>query len=220
MDNKKKITLTFSLEQVCNDILAKCNLISKGIHDDALADIKADIASPDSDETRSIICRAVTEAFGNVKVACQRWLTTGRTTDNNNLERLVKKVTFNYTYTPSGGSETTIEIYKDGSTWKKATDDSAFNETVDETALVEKSIEYESIVLALAIPNFNTAVTDGLKSHCHKYVVDYTMARFLQDQLADKSAEYNKVAEEDDMPRITEDLNAREEFGKRKPTFY
>ncbi len=220
MDNKKTIILNLSLEQVCNDVLAKCNLISKGIHDDALADIKADVASPDSDETRSIICRAVTEAFGNVKFACQRWLTTGRTTDNNNLERLVSKVTFDYTYTPQGGSSTTVEIYKDGNSWKKASDDSAFDQTVDEANLTVKNITYETVTLTLAIPNFNTAVTDALKSHCHKYVVDYVMHRFLQDQLADKSAEYLKVAEEDDYPRITQDLNAREEFGKRKPAFY
>ena len=207
MDNKKIITLNLSLEQVCNDILAKCNLISKGIHDAALADIKADISSPDSDETRSIICRAVTEAFGNVKVAGQRWLTTGRTTDNNNLERLVSKVTYDFTYTPQGSqSTTTVEIYKDGNTWKKASDDSAFTAaTVVEDDLVVKTITYETVTL---------------KSHCHKYVVDYVMYRFLQDQLADKAGEYQKVAEDDDYPRIIQDLNAREEFGRRRPSFY
>lgn len=211
MDNKKKIKLTFSLEEVCNDILAKCNLISKGIQEEALADIKADIASPDSDETRSIICRGVTEAFGEVKKAAQRWMTTGRTTDNNNLERLVKKVTY---------MQGNVEIYKDSQgAWKAVSDDSTVTVT-DEDALTVHTIEYESIELQMAIPNFNTAVTDALKSHCHKYVVDYTMGRFLQDQLVDKAGEYKKLADEDDMPRIMEDLNAREEFGKRKPTFY
>ena len=185
---KTQITLTFSLEQVCNDILAKCNLISKGMKDEAMADIRADIASPDSDETRSIICRAVTEAFGNLKIAAQRWLTTGRTTDNNNLERLVASVT----YVQEGGQDT---------------------DEVD-------TITYENVVLSMAIPNFNTAVTDGMKSHMHKYVVNYVMGRFLQDQYADKAAEYTKEAAETDYPQIVSDLNAREEFGKRKPTFY
>lgn len=68
MAEKKKITLTFDLGEVCNDILAKCNLISISVKDDALADIKANVMEPDNPETRSIICRAVTEGFGKVKV--------------------------------------------------------------------------------------------------------------------------------------------------------
>ncbi len=179
-ENKTTITLTFNLEQVCNDVLAKSNLISKGIKDQALADIRADISTPDGDETRSIICRAVTEAFGNVKIAAQRWLTKGRTTDNNNLERLA-------TATTEGGVTT---------------------------------VTYETVVLEMKIPNFNTAVTDGLKSHIHKYVVNYVMGRFLQDQLADKATEYTREAVETDYPQIITDLNAREEYGRRKPTFF
>lgn len=87
-----KITLAFSMEQFCNDLLAKCNNVSKTIRDEALADIKADVSNPDGEETRSIICRAATEAFGNVKYAAQRYLTTGRTEDNNNLEKLLTSV--------------------------------------------------------------------------------------------------------------------------------
>ena len=78
MAEKKKITLTFDLGEVCNDILAKCNLISISVKDDALADIKANVMEPDNPETRSIICRAVTEGFGKVKVFCSRWLKVGR----------------------------------------------------------------------------------------------------------------------------------------------
>lgn len=90
----KEILLTFDLEQVCNDLLAKCYLVSQSIRDKALEDIKASISTPDSQETRSIICRAITEAFGKTKVACQRYLTVGRTADSNILERLVKGVTY------------------------------------------------------------------------------------------------------------------------------
>ena len=189
--NEKKITLTFDLEQVANDILTKCNLISTSIRDEALADIRANVMEPDNPELRSIINRSVTEAFGEVKKACQRYLKVGRDEDNNLLERMVKDVT----YAKDGEGNTTDEI---------------------------DTIEYEEVVLDLYIPNFNVSVTDALKSHIHKFVVDYTMGRFLQDQVADKAAEYAAMAEgsdNSDMNKIRHDLTARERFNLRKPSW-
>ena len=86
--DKRDIIISLDLGQVCNDLLANCNLISKSIVDEALTDIRADIQAPDSDETKSIICRGCTEAFGNLKYIAQRFLTAGRTIDDNRLERL------------------------------------------------------------------------------------------------------------------------------------
>lgn len=182
MANEKKITLKFDLGEVCNDLLAKCNLIAQSIHDAALQDIKSNVQEPDNPETRSIICRAVTEAFGAVKVAAQRYLNVGRSTDTNALERLVAS-----TKTDTDGNVT--------------------------------EVTYETVTLELAIPNFNTAVTDHLKSTIHKYVVDWTMGRFLQDQVADKAAEYKGLADNEDYPNIISDLNARERYVMRRPSF-
>lgn len=186
--NKKKITLSFDLGQVCNDVLAKCNLVSVSIRDVALEDIKANVQEPDNPETRSIICRSVTEAFGKVKVACQRYLTVGRTTDANVLERLVKSVSH---VKDASGSDT---------------------DEID-------TIEYETVTLLLEIPNFNTAVTDDLKSRIHKFVVDYVMGRFLQDQVKDKADEYKALADGEDYAGIISDLNARERYTMRKPSW-
>ena len=86
--DKRDINISLDLGQVCNDLLANCNLISKSVVDEALTDIRADIQAPDSDETKSIICRGCTEAFGNLKYMAQRYLTVGRTVDDNRLERL------------------------------------------------------------------------------------------------------------------------------------
>jgi len=157
----KQVTITLFMEQVCNDILVNCNAISKQMGDDADADIRADIQSPDADETRSIVCRAVTEAIGNIKHAGARYMMFGRNDDDDRLERLA---------------------YEDASTGKVA---------------------YEKAVLEMKIPNFNLSSTDALKSHMHKYVVDYAMARFLHDHhdekhtqyAADASAEYESVKE-------------------------
>ena len=161
--NEKKITLNFDLEQVANDVLAKCNLISKNIKEEALEDIRASVQQPDDPETRSIINRAVTEAFGNVKVALQRFLRTGRTADNNMLEQMVRDVV----YTLDEHGDPTNEI---------------------------DHLVYETITLELYIPNFNTSVTDALKSQIQLYVVNYVLWRFLQDQVPDKAVEPQVLA--------------------------
>ena len=69
-------------------MLSNCNLISKNMVDEAVTDIRADIQTPDSQETRSLICRAVTEGWGEVKYQAQRYLTQGRAVDDNSLERI------------------------------------------------------------------------------------------------------------------------------------
>lgn len=188
MSNEKKITLSFDLEQVANDILVKCNLISTSIRDEAMEDIKANVQEPDNPETRSIINRAVTEAFGNVKGMCQRYLKVGRITDNNMLEQMVSDITY------------------------------ALDENGQPTDEID-TITYETIVLELYIQNFNVAATDALKSAIHKYVVDYAMGRFLQDQLADKAAEYKALADGEDSGSIIHFLNSRERFNMRKPSW-
>lgn len=210
--DRKLITLNFSMEQVCNDVLARCYVVSQGMVDEAQKDIRANIESPDSDETRSIINRAVTEAIGNIKLAAQRYLTTGRVEDNNNLERLVKG-TRKYAYTDN----------KNG-TWTEVVTTTINGEESETTATVntagkdrEENI-YETVTLKLEIPNWNVAVTDALKSHCHRYIVDYVMSQFLMDQFADKAGTYGESATAD-YNNIKSDLLSRDNYTLRRPSF-
>lgn len=210
--DRKLITLNFSMEQVCNDVLARCYVVSQGMVDEAQKDIRANIESPDSDETRSIINRAVTEAFGNIKLAAQRYLTTGRVEDNNNLERLVKG-TRKYAYTDN----------KNG-TWTEVVTTTIDGEESETTATVNKAGKdreeniYETVTLNLEIPNWNVAVTDALKSHCHRYIVDYVMSQFLMDQFADKAGTYGESATAD-YNNIKSDLLSRDNYTLRRPSF-
>lgn len=210
--DRKLITLNFSMEQVCNDVLARCYVVSQGMVDEAQKDIRANIESPDSDETRSIINRAVTEALGNIKLAAQRYLTTGRVEDNNNLERLVKG-TRKYAYTDN----------KNG-TWTEVVTtiiDGEENETTSTVNKAGKDREeniYETVTLKLEIPNWNVAVTDALKSHCHRYIVDYVMSQFLMDQFADKAGTYGESATAD-YNNIKSDLLSRDNYTLRRPSF-
>ena len=239
MSNVKEINLSFDLGQITNDVLVKCNLISQAIKDEAMADIRASIMAPDSPETRSIINRALTEAFGNAKVACQRYLHTGRTMDNNMLEQMVRSITYKTAQRQAqddnghpifiglvSGVET--EVYKDEDDWKKVSDgttvniDSGTTPTAKmETYITDEidTITYETVELDLFIPNFNVSVTDALKSSIHKYVVDYIMGRFLQDLQADKAGEYAALADGKDYSQIISNLNSRERFNERKPSW-
>lgn len=210
--DRKLITLNFSMEQVCNDVLARCYVVSQGMVDEAQKDIRANIESPDSDETRSIINRAVTEAIGNIKLAAQRYQTTGRVEDNNNLERLVKG-TRKYAYTDN----------KNG-TWTEVVTTIIDGEENETTATVNKAGKdreeniYETVTLKLEIPNWNVAVTDALKSHCHRYIVDYVMSQFLMDQFADKAGTYGESATAD-YNNIKSDLLSRDNYTLRRPSF-
>lgn len=208
----KKISLEFDMGQVCNDVLVKSFVISQSLMDEAQQEIKASIQSPDAPETRSIINRAVTEAVGNLKVAAQRYLTTGRTEDNNSLERLVAGIK-EYSYADNGDGTWTeiVTITKDG------------NQN-DETRIVYErgkeraDLEYEKVNFLLEIPNWNIAMTDPLKNHMHKYIVDYVMGQFLADQYGDKAAEYEKKASAD-YTNVMSDLTSRDNYTKRKPSW-
>lgn len=208
----KKISLDFDMGQVCNDVLVKCFVISQSLMNEAQQEIKASIQSPDAPETRSIINRAVTEAIGNLKVAAQRYLTTGRTEDNNSLERLVAGIK-EYSYADNGDGTWTeiVTITKDG------------NQN-DETRIVYErgkeraDLEYEKVNFLLEIPNWNIAMTDPLKNHMHKYIVDYVMGQFLADQYGDKAAEYVEKASAD-YKNVMTDLTSRDNYTKRKPSW-
>ena len=210
--DRKLITLNFSMEQVCNDVLARCYVVSQGMVDEAQKDIRANIESPDSDETRSIINRAVTEAIGNIKLAAQRYLTTGRVEDNNNLERLVKG-TRKYAYTDNKNGTWTevVTTIIDGEENETTT-------TVNKAGKDREETIYETVTLKLEIPNWNVAVTDALKSHCHRYIVDYVMSQFLMDQFADKAGTYGESATAD-YNNIKSDLLSRDNYTLRRPSF-
>lgn len=208
----KKIDLSFDLGQVCSDVLAKCYQVSLGLQDDAQKDIRANIEAPDSNETKSIINRSITEAVGNIKIACQRYLMTGRTEDSNNLERIVKG-SRKYTYTNNKNN-----------TWTEVVTTTIDGEDSETSIIVNKAGEdreeiiYETVTLNLEIPNFNVAVTDGMKSHMHRYIVDYVMSQFLADQYAEMAGKYAESVGAD-YGNIQSDLLSRDSYIHRRPSW-
>lgn len=212
MENKK-VDLTFDLGQVCNDVLTKCYLVSQGLQDDAQKDIRANIESPDAAETQSIINRSITEAVGNIKIACQRYLTKGRTEDNNNLERIVKG-TRKYAYTDNHNGTWTVVV----TTTLIGSDPTEETQTVKKAGEDREELVYEQVVLNLEIPNWNIAVTDGLKSHIHRYIVDYVMSQFLLDQYGDMASKYAENVQVD-YSNVQSDLLSRDNYTHRRPSW-
>lgn len=228
------ISIDILLQQTINDLLVECNLIGKNMVDKANQQLMAEIMTPDDPETKSIICRAHSEAIGDVKKACRRYMKTGRISDSNVLERLhsstnthtvnVQVVVDNvykdlYKYQDIQVYKVSSNNYKavsDGNTVSGATDSNV--EQVTKT--VVDSVEYAVVPLEMDIPNWDIAVTDALKNHIHKYIVDYVMWRFLQNQADEKCAEYKKLADEEDYPNIEHDLTCRDRFTRRQAQFY
>lgn len=86
---EKEIYIELLKKQIVNDITVQCNLIGRTMQkSDETAEAASEIMSPDDEYTKPIVARAMTEAFGEVKRVCQRYLIAGRDTDDNRLERI------------------------------------------------------------------------------------------------------------------------------------
>jgi hypothetical protein len=85
------VTLTFNLykTQIVQDVLILCNNIGTQYEDDSKTSrLSAEIKEPDSEELKPIVARSLTEAYGNIKAKCQRYLIYGREQDDNKLEKI------------------------------------------------------------------------------------------------------------------------------------
>ena len=224
---ERTIVIELRLKETTDDILAACNMISKNLGDAASEELKSDIASPYDPESRSIICRAHTEAFGNLKYKAMKYLTTGRTEDDNRLERLVSssstETTPNNTFSSSTAYQAGDKCVYNSKAWEFVTDKSAGAwdaEKVREISFTTTTqATFETVTLVMKIPNFNTSATDALKNFAHKYIVDYVMWRFLQNQANDKAGEYKDLADNEDLKNFELALHARERMGNLSPTW-
>lgn len=224
---ERTITIELRLKETTDDVVAACNMISKNLGEAASEELKSDIASPYDVESRSIICRAHTEAFGNLKYKAMKYLTTGRTEDDNRLERLVRSsstvTTPNNTFSTSTAYEAGDKCVYQSKAWEFVTDKSAgswdANVVKEISFKTEVTATFETVTLVMKIPNFNTSATDALKNFAHKYIVDYVMWRFLQNQANDKAGEYKELADKEDLVNFEQALLAREKMGNASPTW-
>ena len=92
-----ELDIKLSKQEIANDVAAELNLIGRTLELSANTDDKAAenlrelgnlIRTPDDNETKPIVARAMTEGWNAVKEACQRFLAFGRTSDDNRLESI------------------------------------------------------------------------------------------------------------------------------------
>lgn len=84
-----KISIYLNRKEIVNDVIAKSNIIGRSlVKDPQTEELAGEIMTPDSEETKPLIARALTEAFGEVKRICQKYLIYGRLTDDNRLEKI------------------------------------------------------------------------------------------------------------------------------------
>ena len=91
--NEIEIKIEFFKKQIVNDIGIQCNLVGKNLQSTAIQGmdtntIAAGIMSPDDEEVKPVVARAMTEAWDEVKKVCQRYLVYGRENDDNRLEKI------------------------------------------------------------------------------------------------------------------------------------
>lgn len=85
------ITITLEKKQIVNDISVQCGIIGRTLQKDPENEERAaEIMTPDDVETKPVVARSIVEAWGDVKKVCQRYLTKGRTVDDNRLERIIQ----------------------------------------------------------------------------------------------------------------------------------
>ena len=83
------IDIDLSRKEIVNDVIVQCNTIGRALaRNTETEELASDIMTPDDDQTKPTVARALTEAFGEVKRTCQRYLLYGRYTDDNRLERI------------------------------------------------------------------------------------------------------------------------------------
>lgn len=83
------ITITFHKKQIISDVLVQCNLMGRALQKTpGSEELASEVMTPDSADSKPVVARALVEAWNEVKKICQRYLTDGRSADDNRLERI------------------------------------------------------------------------------------------------------------------------------------
>lgn len=84
-----EIDIQIKRKEIVNDILVNCNIIARSLQKNPeTEELAGELMTPDDEQTKPVVARALTEAFGEVKRICQKYLVLGRYRDDNRLERI------------------------------------------------------------------------------------------------------------------------------------
>lgn len=219
---EKPVLICLHKKQIMIDIQVECSVIGRTLQRSPDTEEQGgDIISVDDELTKPIVARALTEAFGEVKRVCQRYLIMGRDVDDNRLERIDETNTLTETVSNGKGSYDLLPgtpyvigveadqpvtlISATGRVIGKVNGNGKVNftpwtagcitleTTAQEVKLTYGFGKYGTFELELTMPgNFNLAMTETMKSCAHRMIVDYAMHAILLNQWPEKSAVYRE----------------------------
>lgn len=235
------VLISLLKKQIMNDVATECSIIGRTLQQNPETEEQGSrIMKPEDKLTQPVTARAMTEGFGEVKRVCQRYLTMGRDTDDNRLERINEMYKYNETvknrqgfYDLVSGMPYIIEIKADkpvvliSSTGKVITtvnDNGRIEYTPAENGRITLETEAEEVgvtyyhgkfgtlELELSVPeNFNLGMVETAKSNAHRMIVDHIMFSLLINQWPEKAVVY-KERFNSDMEGLRSAMRARTRF--------
>lgn len=108
----REIQIKLLKKQIADDITVESNMIGAILQQSKeTQESGARIMTPDDDEIKPVVARAMTEGFGEVKRHCQKYLVLGRDTDDNRLEKINEMSTSINSVKPStSGTQDTFNM--------------------------------------------------------------------------------------------------------------
>lgn len=237
------IVIKLQKKQIANDVLTECAIVGRTLQLSAEGEeLGGNIMNPYGDLTRPVMARGMTEGFAEVKRVCQRYLVMGKVTDDNRLEKIDERKTVEEIIRDGKGRYDLVQhtTYLIGiSSDQKVTLYSVHgNEigTVNGNGIIEYSPafsgpislkteaasvkvtylhgEFGELDLYLEMPaSFNIGMTESIKSHSHRMIVDHIMFLIMFNQYPEKAGLY-KDRFTTDIEGLRQALQARTAFGR------
>ena len=242
--NGQPILIRLLKKQIVNDVALECSIVGRTLQrNPETISQGGDIMNVNSDLTKPILARAITEGFGEVKRICQRYLVLGRDVDDNRLERVDETYKFTETvktkrgrYNLLAGTRYLISVEADGEVTLMSATGTVIGKTTGkgtleympdtsgciklETDALQVDITYShgefgTLELNLEMPcSFNAGMTETAKSCAHRMIVDHAMHALLLNEWPEKSMLY-KERFNADADGLRNALQARTRFGRQ-----
>lgn len=217
----RTILINLFKKQILNDVAIEANMMARVLRRNPETEDQANDLMDLTDELNyPTLARAMTEGFGEVKQVCQRYLVTGRDTDDNRLERPEEAPKYEETV-KSGlcgydlicgipyviaveAAEPVTVLSANGVVLGNSLEGSikytpaTTGRIKVETHAEEVHLSYyygkpSSLELELLMPvTFNLGVTETMKSSAHRMIVDHVIYTLLLNQWPEKSAIYRE----------------------------
>lgn len=242
--SEQSVLISLLKKQIVNDVAIECSMIGRALQRNPETEEQGgDIMSPTDELSKPVVARAITEAFGEVKRVCQRYLMMGRDTDDNRLERINEMTKYAEHVTDKQGGFDLLAntpyiilveadapvtlVSVSGAKIGEVSGNSQLEYTPTETGRISLETnakhvkltyfygKFGTLELELTMPaSFNLGMTETVKSCAHRMMVDYVMYALLSNQWPERSLVYRERFNVD-AEGLRGSLQARTRFTRR-----